>query len=160
MKQVVSNKFFLVIILMLFFSSCGEREPYYQFKELKNGDWAIDETLLFEVDSTNIMLNTPYDISIELTNNMDYPYRNLWIEMAFDTGDSIKDEKKLEFVLADEYARWIGDGFGSLFQSSHVVQKGYIFKDSVNLKINIRHIMKDLNLHGIEKIGVKIKKQA
>lgn len=157
--ELVNIKSVLVILISIFFIACGKREAYFQFKELKGGDWAINQTLMFDIDSmANIELDTPYDISVELTNNMDYPYRNLWVEMFFDKGDSIKEERKEEFILADEYAKWKGAGFGSLFQSSHLIEKGYIFRDSVKLNIFVRHIMHDKNLHGIEKIGIKINK--
>lgn len=161
MKQIAKNNLAVIVFLLLTLlgSSCGEREAYYQFRELKNGDWAIDETLFFEIDSTALQPNVPYDISIELTNNMDYPYRNLWISMKVVEEDSIATEKDKEFILADKYAKWLGAGFASLFQTSHAVNKGLVLDKRKNFKVYINHKMQDQKLHGIEKIGIKIKKE-
>ena len=148
---------FTLLLLLFIVSSCGRREAYYQFRELKNGDWAIDQTLLFEIDSATVTPDIAYDISIELTNNVDYPYRNFWISMEVVDGDSMRSEKEIEFVLADEYGKWQGAGFGSLYQSSHTVFERLVFDEGESYKVYIRHKMQDKKLHGIEKVGIKIK---
>lgn len=157
MKRVVKSNSFVILFLLLIFSSCGEREPYFQFQELENSDWAIDRTLLFDLDSASLKPDVAYDISIELTNNVNYPYRNLWLNISFEENDSIVKEKELEFLLADEYAKWTGAGFASLFQSSHPLEQKSIFSSTSKLKIYLRHKMQDEKLHGIERVGIKIK---
>lgn len=157
MKRVVKNNSFIILVLLLIFSSCGERETYLRFQELENSDWAIDQTLVFNLDSVNIKPDVPYDISIELTNNVNYPYRNLWLSISLEENDSIVIERDVQFILADEYARWTGAGFGSLFQSSHPLRQKKIFTTTSNLSIYIRHKMQDEKLHGIERVGIKIK---
>lgn len=139
-------------------TACNEREAYYQFQELKEGDWSINQVLTFEIDSAVLTNNTPYDVSIEITNNVDYPYQNLWIFMEVNEGDTINTKSEKEFILADEFGKWRGSGFASLYQSSHIILKSQVFTETKNRTILIRHGMKDENLHGIEKVGLKIVK--
>lgn len=155
---IKSLSVFTILIFSCFLLySCGEREAYYKFRELKNGNWAIDEKLEFEIDSVDFKLNTPYQISVEITNNVDYPYSNLRMFIKVFEEDSLVLDKEEELILADDFAKWKGKGFASLFQSSHLVRDSYFFKKRTNYKVHIRHGLKDENLHGIEKVGIKIK---
>lgn len=161
MRRAIKNNFFIVAFLSLLlpFYSCSERESYYHFNELKNADWAIDQALSFDIDSVVLEVGVSYDMSLELTNNVDYPYRNLWVVIEILEQDSMIFEKEMEIFLADRYAKWEGAGFGSLYQSSHMIGRLPVFTQKKDRQISVRHKMKDKSLHGIEKLGIKIQKQ-
>lgn len=140
------------------YSSCGPREKiYYQFKEIKSGTWLQHDTLVFDIDTTDVEFDILYNVSVEVTNNNDYPYRNLWlfIEDNIDN-DSIMERTDLEFELADELGKWNGSGFGALYQSSFPLKEKIKFNDKRKYQIRIVHGMRDESLKGIEKVGVNI----
>jgi len=140
--------------------ACGERGAYNQFKEIKNAAWSQHDTLIFDIDSTDIELNTLYNVSIEITNNNHYPYRNFWCFTEDNIeNDSIADKNSFEFVLADEMGKWNGSGFGALYQSSFRLKEQIKFTENRNYKIKILHAMLDEPLVGIEKIGIHIFKE-
>lgn len=143
-----------IILLSLF--SCNGNETYFAYKELKDEKWAISQPLTFEIDSSRIKLGAFYDISIEITNSFLYPYQNLWVAYEYINNDSLKVEKKQELILADKSGKWLGFGFGSLFQSSHLLESSILIPKDRKYKILIYHAMNDSTLIGIEKVGIKI----
>lgn len=156
------RKFIYIILLACLtvgFSSCQEKEIYYHFQEIKNAKWSKYDTLLFDIDSTLFELNKPYNITIEVTNNINYPYQNIWFFVQTDIGnDSLFSEISKEYLLADEFGRWKGSGFGSLYQTSLSFDKQIIFDTKRNYQIRIQQGMRDEPLIGIEKVGIKIEK--
>ncbi len=153
LKSIV---YILSIIISLICLSCNNREAYYHFIELKNNSWSKLDTLTFEIDSTTISAGVPYDIDLEIVNNANYEYQNVWIY----TKDNFEGKKTLayevEYTIADKDGNWYGSGFGTVYQLTVSYKKKYIFKDKRNYTLSIVHGMRDEPLTGIEKIGVKI----
>ncbi|MBK5720398.1 gliding motility lipoprotein GldH [Dysgonomonas sp. Marseille-P4677] len=144
------------VILAVINVSCNNKEIYYHFHELKDAEWAQNDTLQFDIDSTSFGLNKPYSLTIELSNNTSYPYQNIWFFIQENIEhDSIFLNKEKEFLLADEFGKWQGSGFGSLYQTSLELNK-IIFKEKRNYQIKLVHGMRDQKLKGIEKVGIRI----
>lgn len=162
MTSLTINKFrsaiFAMSFVIAFITSCSEREQYYEFQELKDGKWAVGQSIDFEIDTLGVEKNVPYDVSIEITNDIQYPYQNLWLffEYIKDDSTTIKNEK--EFILVNKSGRWNGAGFATLFHTSHIVMESVIFDEDKTYLIHIRHGMKDEVLDGIERVGIKIAK--
>lgn len=146
------------MLLVLINISCDKQEIYYHFHELKDEAWVQNDTLVFDIDSTLFELNKPYDLTIEVTNSVNYPYQNIWIFVQSNIdADSVFVDNSKEFLLADKLGKWQGSGFGTLYQSS--LPFGEItFKEKRNYRIKIEHGMRDQTLSGIEKVGIKISK--
>lgn len=144
------------LLLILINISCDKQEVYYHFHELKDAQWHQKDTLLFEIDSTLFELNKPYNLSVEVSNNVNYPYQNIWFFMQsnIDTDSTYTDVSK-EFQLANEFGKWNGSGFGSIYQSSLSFGK-IVFKEKRNYRIKLEHGMRDEPLVGIEKVGIKV----
>lgn len=146
-----------VLLICFVFISCDHKEDYYRFCEIKDGKWGQHDTLIFDIDSAHIELNTVYNIAIEITNNNDYPYRNFWCFVEDNiSNDSIVDRTNIELILADEFGKWKGSGFGALYQSSTQLKEQISFAEKRNYRICILQGMRDEPLAGIEKVGIKI----
>lgn len=148
----------LSAFLAFTYISCDKQEIYYRFHETKNAEWAQNDTLFFDIDSTLYETNRPYQLSIEVTNNVNYPYQNIWffVQTNIDN-DSVFTDTSKQFQLADEFGKWKGSGFGSLFQTSLPMGE-IVFKEKRNYRIKLEHGMRDEPLKGIEKVGIKISK--
>ncbi len=162
LSRKIGVSFIFALASLSFFVSCGEQEAYFKYAELKDAQWFQNDTLHFVVDSTDIEPGVPYDITLEITNNAHYDYRNIWLfvrdEMS-QHGDSLAFVNK-DYVLADEQGRWHGDGFGSLYQVSLPYARSIIFTDRRNHTISIMQGMRDEPLAGIERIGIRIVKSS
>ncbi|MDH6309871.1 gliding motility-associated lipoprotein GldH [Dysgonomonas sp. PFB1-18] len=149
----------LFALLTMVNISCEKQEIYYRFHELKDARWTQTDTMVFDVDSTLFDLYTPYRLSVEVTNNTNYPYKNIWFFVHDNqSNDTIFEKSSIEFQLADEFGKWNGSGFGTLFQVSFPLNENLIFTQKRNYCIKIGHGMRDESLTGIEKIGLKIEK--
>lgn len=161
-RKNLKNKvlYALLCVFMAFaYSSCDHREVYYNFHEFKKAEWAQSDTLFFDIDSTLFELNTTYRMSIEVTNNVNYPYQNIWffVQTNLENDSTFSDVSK-EYLLADKFGKWRGSGFGSLYQLS-LPMDDVVFKEKRNYRIKIEHGMQDEPLIGIEKLGIKISKE-
>lgn len=139
-------------------TSCQKEEVYSHFYEIKDARWVQTDTLVFEINSTLFELDTPYNLSLEVTNNVNYPYRNIWFFIQDDIkniNDSTLTSRSEEYQLADEFGRWFGDGFGTLYQSSFPLGT-VTFRERKDYYIKVEHGMRDESLEGIEKIGIRI----
>lgn len=148
----------LVMLVVTFLPNCVKREPYYKFEQIKNAEWKQSDTLTYIIDSTVINPTKIYDISIEISNNNKYPYRNIWLYITSEKQptDSLLDSIPKEYVLADGFGKWEGAGFGTLFQSTFSLQKNVKFCEGSNYKIKVIHAMQDEPLKGIENVGIKL----
>ena len=161
-RKFKKGSLFVLTFFILFFSfiSCGEREVYFRYAQLKDAQWFQSDTLQFCVDSTDIEPNTPYDISLEITNNAGYDYRNIWLfikdDMLLNTDSASFSNKS--YMLADESGKWYGDGLGALHQISLPYLESVTFPRKENYKISIVQGMRDEPLVGIERIGVRVAK--
>lgn len=157
---MLRHKFALFGLLLLaaINVSCDRQEVYYQYHELKDAKWGYKDTLTYVIDSSLFEINVPYRLTIELTNGVGYPYQNIWLFMQTDLdNDSVYTESSREYMLADEFGKWYGSGFGSLFQST--LDAGQVvFKEKRSYRIWLEHGMRDESLPGIEKVGIKVSK--
>lgn len=156
-KNLLFISFVLFTIINI---SCQKQEIFSHFYEMKDGEWAQNDTLIFDIDSILYEVNKPYALSIEITNNVSYPYRNIWFFIQDNIqNDSIYTHQAIEFQIADEFGKWEGSGFGSLYQVSLPVCDSLIFTERRNYRIKIEHGMRDTSLTGLEKVGIRIQQQ-
>lgn len=143
-------------LLFTTLASCSGGEDYSRFHHIENGKWYRDSLLVFMVDSLIPVLGTTYDVTVELTTNHSYPYRDLWLQIDQDLTDSLVRADTLRYLLADEYGKWLGSGTGGLNQLS-LPYRSFTPRDSVyNYRLVIRQIMDDNPLRGVEKVGIKV----
>lgn len=145
---------FIIFLLLCF--SCNHGETYYQFYEIKDSKWSKNDTIVFDIDTSSIKLNVPMDVQIDIVSNSDYLYQNIWLYIYDNFSDSIPVRYDKQYNLADEFGKWLGSGFGSLFQLSLDYKKSVIFTEKKNYRMKIIQGMRDEPLNGIEKIGIKL----
>ncbi|MDR1881740.1 MAG: gliding motility lipoprotein GldH [Prevotella sp.] len=148
------------MLLNIMCISCGNQEAYYRFHEIKDAEWDQNDMLVFDIDSVAFELNIPYSMSIEVTNNTNYPYRNIWffVQTNFEN-DSVFAKQEMQYLLADKFGKWTGSGFGTLYQASFPFNNNIVFKEKRNYRVRIEHGMRDKQLEGIEKVGIRIAKK-
>lgn len=99
-------------------------------------------------------------MSLEVTNNVNYPYKNFWVFAQYNiNNDSTFTQSSEEVILANDMGKWLGSGFGTLYQSSFILNNSIIFKEKQNYSVKLEHGMNDEILSGIEKIGIKLYKE-
>ncbi len=155
LKHKIAVVFVSFVAITVFFS-CGKRDMYFSYNEVKDGRWKMHDTLFFVIDSSCYETGIPYNMFLEVTNNVNYPYQNIWFfEWDNTKNDSLFVRNSIEYPLADEFGKWRGTGFGSLYQST-IPLPDVVFHEKRNITVKILHGMQDEVLNGIEKVGIRL----
>ncbi len=147
---------YLIGIFTLTLLSCSHKEVYYEFVNISQNQWSKNSEFCFNLDSVPLIPPNIYNIDVEITHNLDYVYKMLWLYLDQTFQDSTVVRDTLACHFTNENGKWKGSGNGPTRQVS-ILYKTHLNKDSVMpIKICIHHAMQDLRLTGIEKIGLKI----
>jgi gliding motility-associated lipoprotein GldH len=156
MKVRDNTRFLFIFLFILFLVSCNNEGVFYQYRHIDRGRWYSDSVIQFKIDATALNLGVPYDLSIEITSNGRYPYRDIWMQVAHNLTDTTLHYEEVHYFLADDFGRWLGDGVGGLYQLSLPLYLSVPLDTTYHYVIQLKHIMDDNPLHGIEKMGLKL----
>lgn len=135
-------------------AACNHNPALSRFATLDaDKGWAYADSLSFDVDRPDSLAKG--DLTIALTHTSEYPFSNLWLEVAYSEA-GITHRDTLNIQLADPYGRWLGQGFGNSYQTTAVAARGVCPPNGS--KITVRHIMRLDSLKGIDRVGVQINK--
>ncbi len=157
------DKMLLYILASFFlFVSCDSNSIFDEYKSVPN-KWHKDSIISFKVnppDSTEA-----YNLFINLRNNSDYRYSNLFliVETNFPNGKGTKDT--LEYIMTKANGEFLGTGFSDLKENKLWFKEGVVFDESGEYSVNIQHAMRKNgsikgleSLEGITDIGFRIEK--
>ena len=144
----------LIGIAFLCFS-CKYDVLYDQYQIIENTVWNKDKEYYFTFMVDDI--DVPYDITLEIRNNNQYPYQNLWLFCGEERPVGALRRDTVECMLADDYGKWYGQGI-SLFQLSTPLRKNYYFSHKGQHTFSFRQGMRNDNLKGIQELGLKVSK--
>ena len=147
---------FIGLVLFGCVVSCSQGEAYYQFRPIPQHEWSKSQEVFFSLDSIAINPQHNYALTIEITHNISYSYKNLFLYIDHTLQDSISVRDTLECLLVDDLGKWFGSGNGATRQLSLLYKTNQKIDTALHNEISIRHAMQDLKLKGIEKIGLKI----
>lgn len=158
-----SARLFLIFVgVIALLTSCDKKRVYDEYQAI-NGGWEKDSTLVFKLGKLDSLQN--YNLFINVRNNKDYNYRNLFLitEMRFPQGKVITDT--LEYEMAAPDGTWLGTGFGDVKESKLWYKENVSFTEPGEYSIAIKQAMRKNdevkgieNLEGITHIGFRIEK--
>ncbi|PRX48156.1 gliding motility lipoprotein GldH [Salegentibacter salegens] len=152
--------FLIFISAFALLASCDKKRVYDEYEPIQGG-WEKDSTLVFKLEELDSLQN--YNLFINVRNNKDYNYRNLFLitEMRFPQGKVITDT--LEYEMAAPDGSWLGTGFGDVKESKLWYKENVSFTEPGEYKIAIKQAMRKNdevegieNLEGITHIGFRI----
>ena len=157
---MMRNAFFkglIFISTVLTNVSCSHKEIFFEYHSFANDEWKRSDTAVFYVKIED--KSQPYDVSVELRHNDDYPFSNIYMFVDYKTPDGktftnlVKDEE-----LADIYGKWNGKGL-SLYNRSIMYQSAILFPDTGTYVYSVRQGMRIDPLKGISDVGLKVSKK-
>lgn len=113
---------------------------YHNFK----GHWSASEKVVFDIDS---LTDQPVNLMIYIRNDQRYPFSNLFLIARMKTGDSLLVCDTLEYAMANEQGRWLGQGFLEVKESKLWWKENYKLPSAENLNVQLEHA---LRLNGSE----------
>ncbi len=149
------NRIAIFAFLAVILASCNFSDTIYnEYKELPAEGWNKDSAAVYNVDVKDITSN--YQVIANVRNRGEYRWQNLWLFVSYTQPDSVVVNDTIECYLADNTGKWLGSGFGSLYEMPVLVKKNFKFKQAGNYKFTIQQGMRDSILTGINDIGLEI----
>ena len=150
-------------MLLLGIISCSDRVEFTKYQSLSNASWEANKSISFEFGITDTI--SPKNLFINIRNNKDYAYSNLYVitELNFPNGDKVIDT--LQYEMADNSGRYLGEGFTDIKENKLFYKEEKVFPISGKYTFNIRQAMRKngaINsiplLEGLQDVGFSIEK--
>lgn len=153
----IKNSFLILLIAFALFS-CDDKRVFDEYKSLGSA-WHKDSVVSFnlpELDSTQ-----RYNIFINLRDNNDYPYNNLFLIVTLETPNGFTKVDTLEYQMAAPDGSLLGAGFTDIKESKLFYKESVRFRGKYKLQIKqaVRESGKVpgvTQLEGITDIGLRI----
>jgi gliding motility-associated lipoprotein GldH len=156
------NTIALIITSLLIFS-CNQKAIFDIYKPISNSNWNKDSIVEFNFHSLDSVSKN--NIFINLRNNDDYQYSNLFliVNITFPNNYNVIDT--LEYEMTDVSGKFLGSGFTDLKENRLEYKTNVIFPDLGEYKITVQQAMRKSgaingieNLKGVTDVGLLIEK--
>ena len=154
MKPFTMNNLRLAICLLIggicLLTSCRHDIVYSDFVAIPSGEW--DENQLPEFAFNIADREAAYDILLYVRHTERYPYQNMWL---FVRGNR-QYMDTVEFYLADDRGRWLGDKHHGFIEMPVLLEDNYHFPDTGRYYFAVQHGMRDSLLRGVTDVGIEV----
>lgn len=153
MKSLSILKSVLLASVIIAVSACSrDGYKYTGYHNIESSGWSYGTPFEFDLSGSSSPVSG--DIIISVTNDNSYPYRNLWLEISYESiGGPCRDTVNVS--MCDLYGNWYGNGLPGHYQLSDTVTASPVtFADSS--VIRVRHIMRVDTVRGLSQIGLSI----
>ena len=152
--------FFIVIflgLLILSLSFISNKTVYSSFYKINKYEWLLSDTLVFEYSHKYSNLNN-YNIRLFGEVNQEYSYSNLYLFVDIFLENKKIKRDTLNCILYDSFGfpKQKNIGNTQFFKLDYLNK--FKFEINRDYKFKIIQGMRDLNLKGVENIGIKINK--
>lgn len=151
----------LLFVVTLLFFSCDKKRVFDEYKSVGKA-WNKDSIVSFDLPEVDI--TKPYNLYVNIRDNSDYPFNNLFLIVSMEQPDKITKVDTLEYAMADEEGNLLGDGFTDIKESKLVYKERMKFKAG-KYKLHIRQAVRQTGkvtgvekLEGITEVGFRIEK--
>ena len=148
--------------MVIFFVSCDEKRVFDEYKGL-NGKWEKDNVVRFTFNQTDTI--HPYNLFLNIRNNNDYPFSNLFLTVTMKQPDSLVKIDTLEYAMANADGSLMGEGFSDVKESKLWYQENFVFKQKGEYTIEIQQALRETGsvsgveeLKGVTDVGFRIEK--
>lgn len=153
----------LLLFVAFALTACNESLEFSDYQDIKNGSWAKNQPLVFELPTLDSLQQ--YNVFIQLRNDNRYSFSNLFLitELEHPDGKTIKDT--LQYKMADVNGEWLGKGLGSIKENKLWYKKAIVFEESGVYTVTVSHAMRKngeveglSSLEGVTDVGLQIEK--
>ncbi|RUA08277.1 MAG: gliding motility lipoprotein GldH [Flavobacteriia bacterium] len=157
------SKLLLVLFAAAGLNSCSKNAVFQEYKNIDDALWNKDSIISFSFDSTDTISKN--NIYINIRNNMDYEFSNLFLIVGIQFPDNYHIVDTLEYEMTDKNGRFLGTGISDIKENKLEYKTNVTFPKSGKYTIDIQQAMRKnqnvegiINLNGITDVGVEIEK--
>ena len=144
----------MVAAMSVLAAACNSKSVYCEYRNVPLSGWDKDSTLVFEVPVSDSLAT--YEVVLSVRHNQNYPYQNLWLFV--ENGQSGQTDT-LEYYLADQRGRWLGNGFGDKREMPCLIAEKVRFARTGTYVYKVKHGMREDVLNGVTEVGLQIDRQ-
>ena len=149
--------FFSLLLLVCALFSCNHNTFYHKTDVFPNETWNANTTLNYEfsiLDSLQF-----YNIYVDVRNNTDYPYQNLYLFFTTQFPDNSRFTDTLNCILCDAYGRWTGKGSGRIKENRFTLKSKVRFQQKGDYIFSVQQAMREDDLKGITDFGITLQNE-
>ncbi|MBP1222262.1 gliding motility lipoprotein GldH [Flavobacterium sp. 1355] len=156
----IKNSGILILAAILLFS-CDKKRVFDQYKSVGSA-WHKDSIVTFDLpvlDSTK-----KYNLFVNLRDNNNYPFNNLFLIVAIETPNGFTKVDTLEYQMANPDGTLLGNGFTDIKESKLFYKEGVKFRGKY--KVHIKQAVRESGkipgvqtLEGITDVGFRIEQK-
>ena len=152
-----------LIFGLLLFTACQNNVVFNQYQPVENAKWQNGQVIAIEIPMQDTISN--YNLYINLRNNKDYAYSNLFLitRMTFPDNKQVTDT--LEYEMADAKGNFLGTGFSDIKENKLFYKEKIRFSEAGNYLFEVKQAMRKRNeiegidpLQGITDVGISVEK--
>jgi gliding motility-associated lipoprotein GldH len=153
-KAAIFTVMFLLGLLML--SGCDKGVVYEENIEVKEDGWENHRFLRysFVIQDTAI----PYNFYINIRNNTDYLYSNLFLFIRTILPDETGAQDTVDIAIASPDGKWLGSGNGKHRDNQVLIMPQFRFPQTGEYYFEIEHAMREKELTGISAVGIRVER--
>ncbi len=149
-----------MIFMTSCFFSCDKKQVFDQYKTIKGG-WHRDSIINFTFNRE--ASKTPYNLFINIRNNNDYEFNNLFLIIKLEQPEGLIKVDTLEYLMANPDGSLLGNGFSDVKESKLWYKEKITFPKTGNYTASIQQAVRQNGkikgverLEGIKEIGFRI----
>lgn len=156
------NSIFLFLLLSsILLFSCSDTTVFSKYESIKNATWFANEKKVFKFEITDTI--SPKNVFINIRNNSQYEYSNLFVITSLQFPDETKIIDTLQYEMADASGKFLGKGFTEIKDNKLFYKEQKVFPQSGTYTFSIYQAMRKNGethpievLKGIQDIGLSI----
>jgi len=157
------RKIFVILIVLLSIISCNDTTVFDVYKPISKSQWHKDSILRFAFNPVDTIKKN--NVYINLRNNNDYQYSNLYLIVGIDFPNNNRVVDTLEYEMTDAEGKFLGSGFTDLKENKLEYKTNVIFPTTGTYTISVQQAMRKsgavkgiMLLDGISDVGLQIEK--
>ncbi len=159
------RKITIIIIVLLSIISCNDTTVFDTYKSISKSQWHKDSIINFTFQPIDTLSKN--NMYINLRNNNDYQYSNLYLIIGTDFPNNSRVVDTLEYEMADAEGKFLGSGFTDLKENKLEYKTNVVFPTTGTYTISVQHAMRKsgsvdgiMLLDGVTDVGLRIEKTA
>jgi len=153
----------IIISISLSIISCNDTTVFNIYKPIAKLQWHKDSIINFTFDPIDTISKN--NVYINLRNNKDYQYSNLFLIVGINFPNNNRVIDTLEYEMATAEGKFLGSGFTDLKENKLEYKTNVVFPTTGTYTFSIQHAMRKsgdikgiMLLEGVTDVGLQIEK--
>ena len=153
----------LLLSVILIIVSCSKNRVFDEYRSMKDAKWHKDTVINFSFSSIDTISKN--NIYINLRNNKDYEFSNLFLIVGIEFPNNYHIVDTLEYEMTSANGNFLGTGMTDVKENILEYKTNVSFPYKGNYNIHVQHAMRKtrkidglIHLNGITDVGLQIVK--